>query len=69
MTQEQKAKIEELTKRMRAVAAPVGPMHSWWDVIFDMEAFVKGEKTIVIMTADKWIEYAEHLLSLVPPND
>lgn len=68
MTPEQKTKIEDLTRRMRSIAAPVGPMHSWWDVIFDMEAFVKGERTIVTMSADGWIEHAEHLLSLVPPN-
>jgi hypothetical protein len=31
---------------MRKIAAPIGPMHAYWDVIFDIEAILKGEKSI-----------------------
>jgi len=31
----------------RHLAAPVGPMHAMWDVIFDAEAFLENRKRIV----------------------
>lgn len=37
---------EELSNwalRLREVAAPVGPLHSYWDIIFDIEAILRGE--------------------------
>jgi hypothetical protein len=54
--------ILEITRKMRAIAAPYGSMHAWWDVITDMEEFVRGRPTIVTMTAAEWIEYGEDLL-------
>ena len=33
-----------------------------WDVIVDMQAFIQGRPTIVQMTAEEWIRYAEKLL-------
>lgn len=39
-------KIRELIKKARAIAAPVGSMHAYWDVIFDAESLLEGKSTI-----------------------
>jgi hypothetical protein len=39
---QQRKHLEFLAKEMRKVAGPVGPMHSWWDIILDIEAALKG---------------------------
>lgn len=39
--------IREAIRKARSIAAPVGPMHSYWDVIFDAEALLEGKPTIV----------------------
>jgi hypothetical protein len=39
--------IRELIPKARAIAAPVGPMHSLWDVIFDGEALLAGRQTFL----------------------
>ena len=62
MTEQQRLRIISLTNDLRSVAAPVGPMHSYWDVISDMQAFTQGKQTIVKKTADEWIKYAEAML-------
>jgi len=54
--------ISSLAKDLRKIAEPCGSMHSYWDRISDMEAFVKGQPTIVHMTATEWIEEAMNLL-------
>lgn len=63
VTDEQKLRhLSLLVFRLRQIAAPVGPMHSFWDVILDIEAFMKGRPTIVQKTAEEWIVYAGSLL-------
>jgi hypothetical protein len=47
---------------LRAIAEPIGPLHSFWDVIGDMDAFRLGEPTIVSYTEEEWIEMAESLV-------
>lgn len=32
-------------RRARRIAAPVGSMHAYWDLIFDIEAILSGEKS------------------------
>ena len=47
---------------MRKVAAPVGPMHGWWDVIFDVEAFLQGKPVILEKTTEEWIKFCDDIL-------
>jgi len=46
-TAKERAKLETAIKLLRAVAEPVGPIHGAWDVIFDMEALLKGRQTLL----------------------
>ncbi len=46
-------KDEELlafTKRARAIAEPIGPMHPLWDLIFDIEALLLNKETFLDRT-------------------
>lgn len=63
MTNEQRTRILELAKLLRAKAEPVGPMHSLWSLIFDLEAFADDRQTVLVMNAEGWIAFAEKLLS------
>lgn len=38
--------IRQGIKKMRAIAAPVGPMHAYWDVISDAECLLAGKPTL-----------------------
>jgi hypothetical protein len=41
------AELRAAAIEARKVAnALTGPMHAWWDLIFDIEAILKGEKSI-----------------------
>lgn len=63
MTEDQRERLLFLARELRKIAAPVGPMHSFWDIIFDIEAFIQGQETILIKTAEEWIAYAEKCLA------
>ena len=43
MTNEQRNKIEILIKEMIAIARPVGSMHSWWELIIELQMLVNGK--------------------------
>lgn len=60
MTQE--LKLEGLVRDLRKVALSVGPLHAWWDVIFDIQAFLICQPTVVTKTTSEWVDYAEKLL-------
>ena len=60
-TPEQRAKLETLIAELRSVAGPVGPLHSFWDPISDMEAFLAGRRTMLQKSADEWITFATTL--------
>jgi hypothetical protein len=62
MTDDQASRILFLAAELRKVGR--GSMDWIYDLITDMESFVKGERSIVEMTADGWIEFAEHQLSM-----
>jgi hypothetical protein len=57
-----KLRLLYLNAELFKIAAPVGSLHGYWDVTSDITAFVNGRPTIVTMTADEWIAYAEKLL-------
>jgi len=63
VTSEQRVKLDLLQRAMTAVAAPVGPMHAWWDDIFDIRCLLAGHKTMLVMTPEEWIESAETTLT------
>jgi len=48
--------LRELADKMRQIAAPVGSLHAWWDIIFDVEAFIAGQPTRLKKSG---AEYAE----------
>lgn len=58
MTDEQRRELERLVKRMRSHAAKFGPLHGWWDTIFDIEAFLQGRPTLLKGTAEEWLAAA-----------
>lgn len=52
-----------LADELRAVAQRAGPMHSWWDVISDMEACARGQAMMVTKTPAEWIACGRTLLA------
>ena len=57
MTSEQRNKIEILIKEMVAIARHVGSMHSWWQLINELQMILEGEK--LEMPIDYYINEAE----------
>lgn len=55
MTSEQRIQLTDLVKQLRAIAQPVGAMHSFWDTIFDIEALLDGQQTLLHQTPEEWI--------------
>ena len=56
--------IRDAIKIMRQRAIRAGPMHALWDLIFDCEALLKDQQTLV---PRKQIELAvEHALTVKP---
>lgn len=45
----------------RKVASAYGTLHSWWDVIFDLEAYLKGERTFIQQTHEEWMAHARSI--------
>lgn len=39
--------IRDVVSRMRSDAEPYGPCHSFWDLIADAEALLRGDETIL----------------------
>jgi hypothetical protein len=39
--------IQESINTMRTRAARVGPQHAFWEIIFEAEAMLKGEQTLL----------------------
>lgn len=63
-TLEQRVILDSLQRAMTAVAAPVGPMHAWWDDIFEMrEIVMKPEGLFPVGTIETAIGNAEYLLT------
>lgn len=54
--------LRECIKEMRAVAQPVGPLHGWWDVIFDAEACLDGKPMAVELSRWEILSYCMALL-------
>jgi hypothetical protein len=48
--------LRELVGKMRDIAAQIGPLHAWWEIIFDVEAFIAGKPTLLKKTGP---EYAD----------
>jgi hypothetical protein len=39
--------LRSATVRLRATASPVGPLHAYWDIIFDAEAILEGRRSML----------------------
>jgi hypothetical protein len=63
VTPAQRAELLRLTRRMRTIAAPIGAMHSFWDVIGDIESVLDGKPTLLQHSAEAWIALAAGLLA------
>ena len=62
MNEQQKKRLIELSGQMRKIAHKVGSLHAYWDIIFDIDAFVDGRPAILKYDAAGWIKYAEKTL-------
>ena len=57
----QKLELLKLQHELWQIARPVGSLHSFWDLIFDIGALLKGEEGI-ITDVDKLIKMAKTAL-------
>jgi hypothetical protein len=62
MTEQQHTRLTELSAQLRQIAEPNGSMHGFWDLILDIEAILAGKPTLLTMTPEEWIAYAEECL-------
>ena len=47
MTDDERSELVRLIPLARRIAAPVGPLHSAWDIIFDAEALLNNRAAII----------------------
>lgn len=59
MTEEQKNRLVELCNVLRIRASKVGPMHSFWDIIFDIESYLNESPMMAPRSASELIAEAE----------
>lgn len=59
---EQQVILTSLVKQMREIAVPAGKNHCFWDVIYDMEAFLAGRPTILEVDMETYIFMAKRRL-------
>jgi hypothetical protein len=64
ISKEQREELTRLVKELANIASNSGQgrMHGFWDVVYDIDAFLNGKATILKHSADEWISYAEGLL-------
>jgi len=56
LTDLERSQLTKLAAAWRRVAAPVGPLHAWWDFIFDAECLLKGRKPMLDETVQWYIQ-------------
>lgn len=54
--------MRELVRIMKQKAGPVGPMHSFWDLIGVMEARLQGRNTLLHLSDQEFVDLAESYL-------
>lgn len=62
MTPEARSLLTAQVQRLRAIAEKHGPLHGWWDAIFDIEAVLSGGMAIIDKPPEDWINYAARML-------
>lgn len=63
MTEQDLLRIEACIRNMRKIAEPVGPMHSLWDWIAEMEEVRSGNQGMLAdMTTGEKIAHCESLI-------
>lgn len=53
-----KEKLRILVDRMKGVAVKTGPLHGWWELIFDMEVCLEGRE-VAVPTSNRGIQIGE----------
>lgn len=53
----------DLINKMRKIACETGPLHCYWDIIFDMECLLKGRATILRYNLEQYVDYAKKTLA------
>ena len=67
ITNDDKLILTRLMCKLEAIALRVGPMHSAWNVIFDIRANIKGSPA-VITDIHELIEIAEGIINEHMPS-
>ena len=58
LSEAERQEMQGMIKKLREVAEPIGPLHGNWDLIFDLEAVLKGTETFFNWSPLKYLEYA-----------
>jgi hypothetical protein len=66
MTLEQKKELEFIASELRIRARRMGTLSALWDEIFDIEAFIAGQPTVLTYTAEQWIDLGRKSLEFGP---
>lgn len=62
LTAEQRTHIQQLIAAMRTIAEPVGPLHGFWEWIFELDALARGVPRMLDSTETETIAQAEAAL-------
>ncbi|MFU8789865.1 MAG: hypothetical protein ACNA7G_12615 [Methylobacter sp.] len=59
MRKDEAEQLMALKDEMKQVASKKGAIDSWWDIIFDINALLYGERTLSSITPEQMIDYAK----------
>lgn len=62
VTEKQREELQRLKIELKKRALPVGSLHSFWDIIFDIESVLNNQPAI-ISDPEKLIKYSKEALS------
>lgn len=62
MIEQNKEEIIELIKGLRRIAEPIGPLHSYWELIIDLELYLQGDTILCILPINEAINLAKEEL-------
>ena len=55
--------LTELNAGLRAIAVPAGNLHPYWDLIYDIEAFLRNDPTMLGGTTEMYTKMATRRLA------
>lgn len=59
-------RIETIRNHLKDIATEIGPLHPNCDLIFDINALLGGNPTVLRMDIDRWIVYLEAIMRDTP---